>query len=92
MGEKQVAVSMRWDGTGAPQITAKGTGITAERIIELAKQHEIPIEENPELVELLVQVNLNDEIPTELYVAVAEVIAYAYRLREDFVVEKDMLR
>ena len=83
MSENKSAVTMHWDGSGAPQVTAKGNGETAERIIELAKQHGIPMQQNPQLVELLMQVNLNDEIPADLYFAVAEVIAYVYRLRED---------
>ena len=79
----KMAVSMRWDQTGAPQVTAKGRGPVAEEIIALAKKHDIPVREDNELAQLLVTVKLGDEIPHELYLAVAEVIAFAYRLRGD---------
>ena len=77
----KVAVSMHWDKTGAPKITAKGRGLLAEEIIELAKQHNVPMREDEALAQLLVTVKLGDEIPHELYVAVAEVIAFAYGLQ-----------
>ena len=82
MKRKRVAVSMHWDQTGAPKVTAKGQGEIAEKIIELAKEHDIPMREDEELARLLVQLRLGDEIPRELYVAVAEVIAFAYSLSE----------
>ncbi len=75
------AVSLKWDGKGAPKVTAKGHGDVAERIIEIAKQHQIPLSEDKALVSVLSGVELGTEIPPELYVAVAEVIAFAYRLR-----------
>jgi flagellar biosynthesis protein len=74
------AVALRYEGHGAPRITAKGRGLTAERIIALADEHGIPLREDPDLVYLLAQLDLGDEIPATLYVAVAEVIAFAYRL------------
>ena len=74
------AVALRYEGHGAPRITAKGRGLTAERILALAKEHGIPLREDPDLVYLLSQLDLGDEIPATLYVAVAEVIAFAYRL------------
>jgi flagellar biosynthesis protein len=74
------AVALRYEGHGAPRITAKGRGLTAERIIALAEEHGIPLREDPDLVYLLAQLDLGDEIPATLYVAVAEVIAFAYRL------------
>ena len=77
----KVAVSMHWDKTGAPKVTAKGRGLLAEEIIELAKHHDVPMREDEALAQLLVTVKLGDEIPHELYVAVAEVIAFAYGLR-----------
>lgn len=75
-----VAVALHYDGTGAPRVTAKGGGLVAERIISLAKEHQIPIQETPELVGLLCRVDLGDEIPEALYLAVAQVIAFAYRI------------
>jgi flagellar biosynthesis protein len=76
-----VAVALKWNGSGAPRVTAKGRGETAARILELAQLHDIPLQHEKELVELLVLVDLNREIPRNLYVAVAEVIAFAYALK-----------
>ena len=73
-----VAVALRYDGVGAPKVTAKGSGELAREILELAREHGIPLQENAVLVELLAQVGLGEEIPRPLYVAVAEVIAFAY--------------
>ncbi len=66
----------------APKITAKGRGLIAEKIIALAKQHDIPIKEDPHLVQILYRLDLDEEIPTELYRAVAEVLAFVYTLNE----------
>jgi flagellar biosynthesis protein len=78
--QRPVAVALQYDGTGAPRVTAKGGGLIAERIISLAKEHKIPIQETPELVGLLCRIDLGDEIPEALYLAVAQVIAFAYRI------------
>lgn len=82
MEKEKTAVSMRWDGTGAPEVTAKGRGLTAAKIIELAELHNIPCHSDPALVSVLMNVGLNEEIPPELYLAAAKVIAFAYQLRE----------
>jgi len=76
----QVAVALKYDGSNAPKVTASGKNLTAKRIIEIAEEHSIPLESNSELAEILAQVPLGDEIPQELYAAVAEVIAFAYYL------------
>lgn len=75
-----LAVALKYDGKNAPKITAKGTGITAEQILAIAEQHNIPLQTEPELARILAQVPLGEEIPRELYLAVAEVIAFAYLL------------
>jgi len=75
-----IAVALRYDGAGAPLVTAKGKGEIAAQIVAKAREHQIPLREEPELVKLLAKVPLGDEIPRELYVAVAEVIAFAYSL------------
>jgi len=75
-----IAVALKYDGKNAPKVTAKGTGLTAQQILELAEQHNIPLQNDPELVNILAQIPLGDEIPKELYLAVAEVIAFAYFL------------
>lgn len=74
-------VALNYDGVTAPVLCAKGTGNIAEAIIALAKEHGIPIREEPELVDLLVKLKLDEEIPKELYIAVAETIAFAYMIK-----------
>jgi len=80
--ELNVAVALKYDGTSAPKVTATGKGLTAAKILEIAEEHNIPLQSNPELAQILAQVPLGDEIPQELYAAVAEVIAFAYYLSE----------
>ena len=74
-------VALQYDDDTAPILSAKGTHDLAEEIIAIAKEHDIPIKEEPELVDLLAKLKLGEEIPQELYVAVAEVIAFAYMLK-----------
>ena len=74
------AVALHYDGANAPTVTAKGVGEIAEQIIALAKEHGIPLQENAPLTTLLAKLDLGTEIPPELYLAVAEVIAFAYLL------------
>jgi flagellar biosynthesis protein len=76
----QLAVALHYDNTGAPRVVAKGRGSIGEKIIELAKAHDIPIEENEVLAGALSNVELGDEIPAELYKAVAEVLIFVLRL------------
>lgn len=76
------AVALRYDGENAPTVTAKGTGDLARRIIEIARDHEVPLFENAHLVKLLAVLDLDAEIPQALYVAVADIIAFAYWLNE----------
>ena len=75
-----IAVALHYDGVNAPKVTAKGTGRLAEKILDLANEHDIPVHSDPALVKVLSKVPLGDEIPRELYVAIAEVIAFAYML------------
>ena len=76
----QLAVALHYDKSGAPRVVAKGRGSIGEKIIELAKAHDIPIEENEVLAGALANVELGDEIPVELYKAVAEVLVFVLRL------------
>jgi flagellar biosynthesis protein len=76
----QLAVALHYDRTGAPRVVAKGKGTIGQKIIELARAHDIPIEENEVLAGALSNVELGDEIPTELYKAVAEVLVFVLRL------------
>ncbi|AZR82505.1 EscU/YscU/HrcU family type III secretion system export apparatus switch protein [Thiomicrospira sp. S5] len=80
--DQKVAISLEYDGQAAPRVSAKGTGYLAEQIIELAKEHNIPIKEDHELVSLLSQVELDQEIPEILYEAVVQVLIFAYQLSE----------
>lgn len=80
--ELQKAVALFYDGRGAPQITAKGSGAEAEAIMALAREHGVPLCDNPALVELLSQIEIGDQIPEALYITVAHIIAFAYRLRD----------
>jgi flagellar biosynthesis protein len=77
---KQLAVALHYDKTGAPRVVAKGRGNIGEKIIEVAKAHNIPVEENEVLAGALSNVELGDEIPVELYKAVAEVLVFVLRL------------
>jgi flagellar biosynthesis protein len=79
-GRLPLAVALRYDGSGAPRVTAKGRAEVAERIVALAREHGVPLQDEPELAAVLAQVPLGDEIPELLYRAVAEVIAFAYLL------------
>ena len=76
---KAAAISYK-PGDYAPQVVAKGYGAVAEAIIALAKESGIYVHESRELVELLLKVDLDGDIPTELYQAVAEVLAWIYRM------------
>jgi len=75
-----IAVALRYDGTGAPRVTAKGRAEVAERIVALAREHGVPLQDEPALAAVLARIPLGDEIPEALYRAVAEVIAFAYLL------------
>jgi flagellar biosynthesis protein len=76
----QLAVALHYDRTGAPRVVAKGRGSIGARIVEIARAHDIPIEENEVLAGALSNVELGDEIPAELYKAVAEVLIFVLRL------------
>lgn len=74
------AVALRYDGTGAPRVTAQGRGPVAEQILARAEEHGIPLYRDSGLAQLLAQVELGEEIPATLYEAVAQVLAFVYRL------------
>lgn len=78
--EDSKAVALEYDGKNAPRITATGSGATAQRIIDIAREHGVPLHEDPDLLTLLAKMELGDEIPRALYVTVAHVIAWAYVL------------
>jgi flagellar biosynthesis protein len=76
----QLAVALHYDKKGAPRVVAKGRGTIGAKIVEVAKAHDIPIEENELLAAALSNVELGDEIPADLYTAVAEVLVFVLRL------------
>ncbi|MBV8924997.1 MAG: EscU/YscU/HrcU family type III secretion system export apparatus switch protein [Bradyrhizobium sp.] len=78
--KRQLAVALHYDRNGAPRVLAKGKGTIGARIIAVAKEHGVPIEENEVLAGALSNVELGDEIPAELYKAVAEVLVFVLRL------------
>ena len=78
--KEAIALSYDPEVSDAPKVIAKGKGKIAENILERAQEHNIPVQEDPSLLELLGQLNVNETIPEELYQAVSEVFAYIYRL------------
>ncbi|MGD8385789.1 MAG: EscU/YscU/HrcU family type III secretion system export apparatus switch protein [Desulfobacteraceae bacterium] len=78
--KKAVALKYEPGKDGAPRVTAKGKGLVARRIMEIAREEGIPISEDPDLVGALIQLDFDEEIPPDLYKAVAEILAFAYRL------------
>jgi len=78
--KQPLAVALHYDRSGAPRVVAKGRGSLGEKIIEVAKANNIPIEENEVLAGALSNVELGEEIPSELYKAVAEVLVFVLRL------------
>jgi flagellar biosynthesis protein len=76
-----LAVALTYRETDeAPRVVAKGKGLLAQAIIEKAREAGIYVHESPELVALLMQVDLDQRIPSQLYVAVAELLAWLYRI------------
>lgn len=80
--KKAVALSYLPESGQAPIVKAKGKGHVADEIIQKAKEHGIPIQEDPALVTLLSQVDIDQEIPSELYAVVAEIMALVYRMEK----------
>ena len=75
------AIALSYDGQQAPTLSAKGDDELAEAILALAREHEVPIYENAELVRLLARMELGDQIPEALYLTIAEIIAFAWQLK-----------
>jgi flagellar biosynthesis protein len=75
------AVALFYDGDNAPTISAKGEGNTAQEIIDIAQEHGVTLCENKALLELLMTLELGEEIPENLYIAIAQIIAFAYQLQ-----------
>lgn len=80
---KAVALKYDQEQNKSPKSIAKGKGLLAENIIQKAKENNVPIVEDPSLVELLAELNINQTIPEELYQVVAEVFAFIYKIDKD---------
>jgi len=78
---KTKAAALKYDGVNTPKVVAKGEGDVAEEIIKIAQQNEVHIHYDPLLLEVLSRLELNEDIPETLYLAVAKIIAFAYYLQ-----------
>ena len=81
---RKAAAALRYklDEDPAPRLVAKGVGKIAEKILEAAREAGVPIHEDPDLLALLMTLNIDEVIPPEMYVAVAEVLAFIYRVNK----------
>ena len=86
--KKAVALKYEPHRHEAPIITAKGQGLVAEKIIEVAKKKHIPIKDDPDLVQILSQLELGDQIPSPVYQVVAEIFVFIYHLNNKYQEEK----
>lgn len=68
----------------APKVTAKGRGFIADKILELAKKHNIPIKEDPDLVQVLAKLDIDKEIPPSVYKVVAEILSFVYSVSKKY--------
>lgn len=80
MPKKAAALKYETGVDRAPHLVASGSGWLAEKIIETARAHNIPLKEDPPLVEILSTLDLYQEIPPDLYKAVAEILVFIYKM------------
>ncbi len=78
---RRLAVALEYDGAGAPTVSASGAGELAEAIVALARDSDVPVDEDATLARLLSDLEVGEEIPEQLYRVVAEVLAFAYLLK-----------
>jgi flagellar biosynthesis protein len=83
MPERKRVTALRYEGGGAPKVVAGGQGHVAERILAAAQAAGVPVREDPRLAEALGGLALGAEVPEDLWLAVAEVLAWAYGLERD---------
>lgn len=88
---KNSAVALKYQAgfDSAPKVTARGKGKIAEKIIEIAKEHQVYIHEDPDLIEILSTLKINEEIPPALYLVVAELLVFVYSLNKNFPDQKE---
>lgn len=79
------AAALKYDNQteAAPKVVAKGRALVAEKILEIAKDYGIPVHRDADLVHILEQIELDQEIPLEVYSVVAEIFAYIYRINKN---------
>lgn len=77
--KRTLAVALKYEAPHAPKVVAAGRGFVGEKIIAAAEAHGVPIEKNPALAEALSTIELDEEIPEQLYLAVAEILAFLLR-------------
>lgn len=82
--QKAVSLKYKMGKDPAPKVTAKGQGLVAERIIALAREHKIPIKEDPDLLQVLSQVEVNQEVPPSIYQMIAELLAFIYKVNNEY--------
>lgn len=74
------AVALSYDGDSAPTVSASASGTQAEEIIALAREHGVPLCDNPGLLDFLLTLEIGDEIPESLYITIAHILSFAYQL------------
>jgi len=82
---RKTAAAIEYDAAKdmAPKVTARGQGLIAEKILALAREHDIPIKSDPALIQMLCRLDIDEHIPQELYKAVAEILAFVYRADQE---------
>jgi flagellar biosynthesis protein len=83
MPERRRVTALRYEGDGSPRVVATGQGHVAERILAAAQAAGVPVREDPKLAEALGGLALGQDVPEELWLAVAEVLAWAYGLERE---------
>lgn len=82
--KKAVALRYEEGGQSAPLMVAKGAGSVAEKLIEIAREHGVPIHQDADLTQILSSLKLYEEIPPETYLLVAEILAFVYRSNQNY--------
>lgn len=90
MKEDRTGVALEYSGD-VPKILAVARGMLFERLIRIAREHNITIYQDPDLAQVLAQLPVGSEIPEALFRAVSEVLAYCYRINSDFKAKLDSM-
>ncbi|WP_226665723.1 EscU/YscU/HrcU family type III secretion system export apparatus switch protein [Metabacillus litoralis] len=86
--KQAIALKYNVDKEEAPLVIAKGQGLVADEILETAKKNQVHIQEDPALLELLSKLEIHQQIPEELYEAVAEIFAFVYKMESELQEDK----